>query len=122
MTPWRNPAIVPCSPARTTAVEPSHAFPSYPFASGRRRLVAAVAAAGLVAAGVDRPEGDAGSPTDLDRRVLGLLLAGLTDQVVAAQLGLSLRTLQRRLRYLMDPVGVQTRMQLGWHAARHGWL
>ncbi|WP_416900553.1 hypothetical protein [Micromonospora echinospora] len=51
-----------------------------------------------------------------------MLLAGLTDQVVAAQLGLSLRTLQRRLRYLMDPVGVQTRMQLGWHAARHGWL
>ncbi|XTZ14948.1 transcriptional regulator TrmB [Micromonospora echinospora] len=71
---------------------------------------------------VDRPEGDAGSPTDLDRRVLGLLLAGLTDQVVAAQLGLSLRTLQRRLRYLMDLAGVQTRMQLGWYAARHGWL
>ncbi|MFI6819554.1 helix-turn-helix transcriptional regulator [Micromonospora sp. NPDC050187] len=70
----------------------------------------------------DRPEDSGESPTDLDRRVLGLLLAGLTDQVVAAQLGLSLRTLQRRLRYLMDLADVQTRMQLGWYAARHGWV
>jgi DNA-binding CsgD family transcriptional regulator len=60
-------------------------------------------------------------PTELDRRILALLLAGLTDQVVAAQLDLSLRTLQRRLRHLMDLAGVETRMQLGWHAARHGW-
>ncbi|MEU5949799.1 helix-turn-helix domain-containing protein [Micromonospora sp. NPDC047465] len=61
------------------------------------------------------------APTELDRRILALLLAGLTDQVVAAQLDLSLRTLQRRLRHLMDLAGVETRMQLGWYAARHGW-
>lgn len=59
--------------------------------------------------------------TELDRKIMALLLAGLTDQVVAAQLDLSLRTLQRRLRHLMDLAGVQTRMQLGWHAARHSW-
>ncbi|MFI5485154.1 transcriptional regulator TrmB [Micromonospora echinaurantiaca] len=70
----------------------------------------------------ERPDGDgAAGPTELDRRILALLLAGLTDQVVAAQLDLSLRTLQRRLRHLMDLAGVETRMQLGWHAARHGW-
>ncbi|MFV2111347.1 transcriptional regulator TrmB [Micromonospora sp. LOL_025] len=63
----------------------------------------------------------ADGPTELDRRILALLLAGLTDPVVAAQLDLSLRTLQRRLRHLMDLAGVETRMQLGWHAARHGW-
>ena len=34
---------------------------------------------------------------------------------------LSLRTVQRRLRHLQDVAGVQTRMQLGWYAARHGW-
>ncbi|GAA0453518.1 hypothetical protein Aca07nite_65910 [Actinoplanes capillaceus] len=59
--------------------------------------------------------------TALDRTILALLLAGLTDQAVATQLDLSLRTLQRRLRHLMDLAGVQTRMQLGWHAARHDW-
>ncbi|MEU8080044.1 helix-turn-helix domain-containing protein [Catellatospora citrea] len=61
-------------------------------------------------------------PTDLDRRILTLLLAGLTDQTAAAQLGLSPRTLHRRLRNLMDIAGVQTRMQLGGYATRRGWV
>ncbi|MEU9161395.1 helix-turn-helix domain-containing protein [Streptomyces sp. NPDC048424] len=61
-------------------------------------------------------------PTDLDRRILALLLAGLTDPTAAAQLGLSPRTLHRRLRHLMDIAGVRTRMQLGGYAVRHGWV
>ncbi|MEU9082861.1 helix-turn-helix domain-containing protein [Streptomyces sp. NPDC048357] len=61
-------------------------------------------------------------PTDLDRRILALLLAGLTDQTAAAQLGLSPRTLHRRLRHLTDMAGVRTRMQLGGYAVRHGWV
>ncbi|THA81696.1 helix-turn-helix domain-containing protein [Streptomyces sp. A0592] len=61
-------------------------------------------------------------PTELDRRILGLLLAGLTDLTAAAQLGLSARTLHRRLRHLMDMAGVRSRMQLGAHAVRHGWV
>ena len=61
------------------------------------------------------------APTSLDRRILALLLAGLTDQAVANQLDLSLRTVQRRLRHLQDVAGVKTRMQLGWYAAQHGW-
>ncbi|MFJ1967215.1 TrmB family transcriptional regulator [Streptomyces sp. NPDC087903] len=60
-------------------------------------------------------------PTDLDRRLLALLLAGVTDSTAATQLGLSPRTLHRRLRRLMDIAGVRTRMQLGGHAVRHGW-
>ncbi|WP_243060068.1 hypothetical protein [Nocardioides sp. SR21] len=62
-----------------------------------------------------------GVPTALDLKILSLLLAGLTDQAVASQLGLSLRTLQRRLRHLEDLAGVQSRMQLGWYASRNGW-
>jgi sugar-specific transcriptional regulator TrmB/DNA-binding CsgD family transcriptional regulator len=59
--------------------------------------------------------------TELDRTIVALLVAGLSDQAVATQLDLSMRTLQRRLRHLMDLAGVRTRMQLGWHAAEHGW-
>jgi DNA-binding NarL/FixJ family response regulator len=59
-------------------------------------------------------------PTFVDRQILSLLLAGLTDQAVAVQLDLSLRTAQRRLRHLQDLAGVKTRMQLGWSAARNG--
>lgn len=65
------------------------------------------------------PESD--GPTPLDRQVLSLMLAGLTDQAVATQLDLSLRTVQRRLRYLQDLAGVNSRMQLGWYAAKHDW-
>jgi len=44
---------------------------------------------------------------DLDRQVLALLLSGLTDQALASQLEMSLRTLHRRIRQLMDKAGVQ---------------
>ncbi len=57
-----------------------------------------------------------------DTKILGLLLAGLTDQSVAGQLDVSVRTVQRRVKHLMEIAGVQTRMQLGWHAARNGWV
>jgi len=59
---------------------------------------------------------------ELDAQILGLLLAGLTDQSVANQLGLSMRTVQRRVRALMDLVAADTRLQLGFHAARRGWI
>ncbi|MFE7618335.1 helix-turn-helix domain-containing protein [Streptomyces sp. NPDC057496] len=59
---------------------------------------------------------------DLDAQVLSLSLTGLTDQAIATQLRTSLRTVQRRIRHLMDIAGVHNRMQLGFHAARAGWL
>jgi DNA-binding NarL/FixJ family response regulator len=58
---------------------------------------------------------------EADTQVLALLLAGLTDQAVASQLGTSLRSVQRRIAALMDRAGVHTRIQLGWHARRNGW-
>ncbi|MDG4764533.1 winged helix-turn-helix domain-containing protein [Solwaraspora sp. WMMD406] len=61
-------------------------------------------------------------PTATDRRILSLLMTGLPDKAVASQLGMSLRTVQRRLRQLMDVTGSATRMQLGWYAARNDWL
>lgn len=59
---------------------------------------------------------------DVDVQLLSLLLAGFTDQAVAKHLETSLRTVQRRVRHLMNVAGVETRMQLGWHAARNGWI
>ncbi|MFD0382334.1 helix-turn-helix transcriptional regulator [Streptomyces stramineus] len=58
----------------------------------------------------------------MDLRVLSLLMAGLTDASVAKQLGLGLRTVQRRVKRLMELAGVTTRLQLGRHAAESGWL
>ncbi|MDX3528869.1 hypothetical protein P1P75_21125 [Streptomyces sp. ID05-39B] len=53
--------------------------------------------------------------------ILALLLAGPTDLTTATQIGLSPRTLRRRLRHLLDMAGVRTRMQPGAHAVRSGW-
>lgn len=59
--------------------------------------------------------------SDLDVKILSLLLAGCTDESVAKQLRLSARTVQRRVRALMDVAGADTRLQLGWYAAQRGW-
>lgn len=64
----------------------------------------------------------AGEPDALDLRVLALLLIGSTDATVANQLGLGLRTVQRRIRRLMELAGVETRIQLGWQARERGWV
>ncbi|MER6348888.1 helix-turn-helix domain-containing protein [Streptomyces sp. NPDC001595] len=58
---------------------------------------------------------------ELDSRVLGLLLSGLTDQAAAGRLGISRRTLRRRLGELMARAGAESRIQLGRPAVRKGW-
>ncbi|MGW2045804.1 helix-turn-helix domain-containing protein [Streptomyces sp. NPDC001858] len=74
----------------------------------------------LGAAGVAEQEPDAPDAADLE--ILSLLLAGMTDASVAKQLDLGLRTVQRRVKRLMELTGVTTRLQLGWHAYERGWV
>lgn len=78
----------------------------------------------LAGSGEDGPfavESAQEEPTALDRKILSLMLAGLSDHAVASQLDVSLRTVQRRIRHLQDLAGVKSRMQLGWYAGRHDW-
>ncbi|MEU5421857.1 LuxR family transcriptional regulator [Streptomyces sp. NPDC020799] len=72
-------------------------------------------------AGADDVPYEGTGPDAVDLEVLSLLLAGLTDTSVAKQLGLGLRTVQRRVKRLMELAGVTTRLQLGRHAAERGW-
>ncbi|MET9473017.1 hypothetical protein [Streptomyces sp. NPDC002922] len=58
----------------------------------------------------------------VDRQIVSLLYVGLTDAAIARQLCMGHRTVQRRLQSLMVEVGAATRFQLGWRAARSGWL
>jgi predicted transcriptional regulator len=65
------------------------------------------------------------TPTDIaddDRRLLSLLVAGLTDEAAGARLGMSRRTVVRRVRDLMAATGSRSRLQLGWRARERGWL
>ncbi|MFC8271068.1 LuxR family transcriptional regulator [Streptomyces sp. NPDC057271] len=57
-----------------------------------------------------------------DRRLLWLLAGGATDDVIARELGISRRTLFRRLEVLMARLGAANRFQLALQAQRSGWL
>lgn len=57
---------------------------------------------------------------DLRTRVLELLAMGAKDETIARQLGVSLRTVRRRIAELMDEVGANTRFQTGMEAHRRG--
>lgn len=57
-----------------------------------------------------------------ERYLLSLLVAGVTDKAIATRLGVSMRTVQRRIRDLMALASAETRMQLAWQVARRGWL
>lgn len=68
------------------------------------------------------PPGQPTQPTAEERRILALMTAGLSDEAISRKLGLSYRTLQRRIHNLMSRLQVRTRFQLGAQAGRHMWL
>jgi DNA-binding CsgD family transcriptional regulator len=55
------------------------------------------------------------------QRLVSLLLSGLTDEAIGRQLGISHRTVQRRIAELMAELGAQTRFQAGAQAALRGY-
>ena len=56
------------------------------------------------------------------RLLLHQLAGGAKDEQIARVLGLSLRTVRRRVSDLMDELGVESRFQAGVEAVRRGWL
>lgn len=62
------------------------------------------------------------APSADERDVLALVAAGATDEVIARQLGISPRTLRRRLRELFAELGASNRFHAGVEAARRGWV
>jgi sugar-specific transcriptional regulator TrmB/DNA-binding CsgD family transcriptional regulator len=66
------------------------------------------------------PHADELAPADRD--LLGLLATGLKDETVSRQLGLSERTVRRRISELLIRLDATSRFQAGAEAARRGWL
>ncbi|MGY1496727.1 response regulator transcription factor [Streptomyces sp. QTS52] len=63
-----------------------------------------------------------GELSEGERTLMRLLTAGLKDEAVARHLGVSLRTLRRRVSELQDRLGASSRFQLGVRAAQRGWV
>ncbi|MFL0425955.1 hypothetical protein ACH0AC_09250 [Micrococcus luteus] len=71
--------------------------------------------------GDDRADGLGGDVlTEEERRLVAMLSSGMTDEAMARAIGLSHRTVQRRLADLARRVGAEGRFQLGVQAARRG--
>lgn len=54
--------------------------------------------------------------------ILVLLALGLPDAAIAKRLGLSERTIGRRIKHLADTLGVESRFQIGMQAVRFGLI
>jgi DNA-binding CsgD family transcriptional regulator len=60
--------------------------------------------------------------TDVRRFLLQELAGGAQDEQIARRLGISLRTVRRRVAELLTELGADSRFQAGVEAARRGWL
>lgn len=65
---------------------------------------------------------DQGARADERRLLLQQLAAGARDEEISGALGLSLRTVRRRVANVMGELGADTRFQAGVEAVRRGWL
>jgi DNA-binding CsgD family transcriptional regulator len=118
-------------PTRLMVIGTTHAIVPEPlgFADSPRLLVrqgALVAALTLLfelywerAAPVSEVSGAGSSERTF---ILRQLQSGAKDEQIARTMGLSLRTVRRRISELMIELGADTRFQAGAEAARRGWL
>lgn len=68
----------------------------------------------------DLERGD--SRPDIRKFLLQQLAEGTQDEQIARRLGVSLRTVRRRVADLLSELGADTRFQAGAEAVRRGWL
>lgn len=69
------------------------------------------------------PVSELSGPQSSERTfLLRQLLSGAKDEQIGRTMGISLRTVRRRISQLMIELGADTRFQAGAEAARRGWL
>lgn len=63
-----------------------------------------------------------GDISDRDRELLTLMAAGLKDRAIARSLGVTERTVSRRIQELMRRLDADTRFRAGIRAVQEGWI
>ncbi|MDH6137561.1 sugar-specific transcriptional regulator TrmB/DNA-binding CsgD family transcriptional regulator [Kitasatospora sp. MAA4] len=115
----RTTALVPLDPA---VPAPSAVVVTTPG------IVAALAElfdriwADAVPLGPDPVRDDATGITAGERELLRILSTGVTDEAAAKRLGVSVRTVKRRMEDLMRRLEAGSRFEAGFRACRQGWL
>lgn len=67
---------------------------------------------------IARPYDASGPDNGIDRDLLLMLSTGMKDEAIARELGISVRTLGRRIARLLEALGARTRFQAGLQAHR----
>jgi DNA-binding CsgD family transcriptional regulator len=123
--------LLPELPTRLIVLEGTHAvmpeplgFAASPRVVVRQRGIVELAARYFEqlwqqASPLDQP---AVEHRDQRRFLLEQLASGAQDEQIARRLGLSLRTVRRRVADVMSELGATSRFQAGVEAARRGWL
>lgn len=123
--------LLPELPTRLLVIGDSHAvlpeplgYADMPLAVVRQRSVVEAMAQWfeLLWERAAVPEVGVAGPRDLRRFLLQQLAAGEHDEQIARRLGISLRTVRRRVADLMSELGADSRFQAGVEAARRGWI
>jgi hypothetical protein len=125
--------VIDDMPTRMLVIRGTHAILPEPlgYADEPRLLVRQPALVGALTLLFELYWEQATALPDLDTRrprvdirggLLRQLAAGAKDEQIARTLGLSLRTVRRRVADLMIELGADTRFQAGVEAARRGWL
>ena len=73
----------------------------------------------LLGEGGGRPSGP--NLSDREQEVLGLVVEGLPNKLIARRLGISERTVKAHLTHIFEQLGVTDRTQAALWAERHGW-
>jgi DNA-binding CsgD family transcriptional regulator len=60
--------------------------------------------------------------THEEQQMLRMIAKGLTDEAAGRRLGLSQRTVRRKISGMMERLGATSRFEAGVKAAQHGWL
>jgi DNA-binding CsgD family transcriptional regulator len=68
------------------------------------------------------PLPDLAAAHDQRRFLLELMAGGAQDEQIARRLGISLRTVRRRVAEVLGELGAESRFQAGVEAARRGWI
>jgi DNA-binding CsgD family transcriptional regulator len=77
--------------------------------------------AGAAPVGGEMPDGAPDGRPAREHELLGLLLAGYTDELAAAELDISDRTVRRMVSSLMKTLDARSRFEAGARAVLHGW-
>lgn len=77
---------------------------------------------GAVPIGEELPHNENEELTNQERALLSLLAQGLTDEVAARRLGISLRTTRRMMAGIMERLGAHSRFQAGMQLSERRWL